>query len=121
MKGRGLGLALIAVALLSFSFGCVVTGRPGHGSLEPYYYYPDYEVYYYPRVQKYYWYERGEWRNAPQPPPRFVLRDRERVRIDLDHEPLTDHERIKKTYPPGHYDREQRRDSGREERREDTR
>jgi len=121
MNARGIGLALIAIALLSFSFGCVVAGRPGYGHLQPYYYYPDYEVYYYPRVQRYYWYERGAWRNAPQPPPRFVLRDRERVRLDLDHEPISDHERIKKAHPPGHYDREQRRDSGREERREDTR
>ena len=121
MKSRGLVLALITIALLSFSSGCVVAERPGYGRLEPYYYYPNYEVYYYPRVQRYYWYERGAWINAPQPPPRFVLRDRDRVRIDLDHEPVRDHERIKKNYPPGRSDRDQRRDSGREERREDTR
>jgi hypothetical protein len=121
MKVRGIGLAVIVAALLSFSAGCVVEERPGYRRLETYYYYPDYEVYYYPRVQKYYWLERGDWRNGPQPPSRFVLRERERVRIDLDREPHTDHARIKKSYPPGRYDREERREERKEERREDMR
>jgi hypothetical protein len=110
MKGKGIGLAVIAAAFLAFASGCLVAETPGRGRVESYYYYPDQEVYYYPRVQRYYWFERGEWRNSPQPPPRFVLRERERVRIDLDREPHTDHERIKKTYPPGHYEKEERRE-----------
>ena len=119
MKGRAIGLAVIAAALLSFSSGCIVAERPvSYGrQQEAYYYYPDYEVYYYPRVQRYYWIERGEWRNGPQPPPRFVLRERERVRIDLDHEPHTDHARIKKSYPPRRYEGEERREERKEERR----
>jgi hypothetical protein len=114
MKGRGIGLAVIAAVLLSFTSGCLVAETPGSRRMETYYYYPDYEVYFYPRVQRYYWFERGEWRNAPQPPPRFVLRERERVRIDLDHDPHTDHERIKKTYPPGRYEREERKEERRD-------
>ena len=115
MKGSAIGLAVIAAALLSFLSGCIVAERPvAYGRpQETYYYYPDYEVYFYPRVQRYYWFERGEWRNGPQPPSRFVLRERERVRIDLDHEPHIDHERIKKSYPPGRYEREERREDRR--------
>jgi hypothetical protein len=118
MKGKAIAFAVVLAALLPFSSGCVVAERPGYGRVETYYYYPDYEVYYYPRVQRYYWFERGEWRNGPQAPARFVLRDRERVKIDLDREPHTDHARIKKTYPPGRYEKEERREDRREEKRD---
>lgn len=113
-------IAIVAALLLVFS-GCIVAEGPGHRRVETYYYYPDHEVYYYPRVSSYYWIERGEWRHGPQPPPRFVLRERERVRIDLDHEPHNDHERIKKSHPPGRYDREEPREERREDRRDDRR
>ena len=117
MKRRDVLSAIVAAFLLSAS-GCLVTERRGRGRAETYYYYPDYEVYFYPNG-RYYWRDRDEWRNGPQPPPRFVLRDRERVRIDLDHEPHRDHDRIKKSYPPGRYDREERRDDRKEDRKDD--
>lgn len=117
MKRRQIASAIVA-ALLLFASGCVVAERPGRGRVETYYYYPDYEVYYYPRVGRYYWLERGEWRREPQPPPRFVLRERERVRIDMDHEPHTDHDRIKRSYPPGRYDRDDRKDDRKDDRRD---
>jgi hypothetical protein len=119
MKGRAVGLAIIAAAFLSFASACLIAERPGYGRTESYYYYPDHEVYYYPRVQRYYWQERGEWRNGPQPPSRFVLRERERVKIDLDREPHTDHARIKQSHPPGRY--EDRKEDRKEDRREDRR
>jgi hypothetical protein len=117
MKRRD-ALSVIAAAILLSASGCVVAERRGRGRIETYYYYPDYEVYFYPHVGRYYWRESDEWRHGSQPPPRFVLRDRERVRIDLDHEPHTDHDRVKKSHPPGRYDREQRRDDRRDERKD---
>ncbi|HEX9442805.1 MAG TPA: hypothetical protein VGA73_01730 [Candidatus Binatia bacterium] len=119
MNVRAVGFAVVAAALLSLTSACVVSDRPGYGRTEAYYYYPDQEVYYYPRVQRYYWSERGEWRNGREPPSRFVLRDRERVRIDMDHEPHTDHARIRQSYPPGRYEGQERREERKEERRED--
>ena len=113
-------MAIVATLLLLFS-GCIVAEGPGRRQMETYYYYPDHEVYYYPRVSNYYWFERGEWRHGPQPPPRVVLRDRERVRIDSDHDPHTDHERIKKDHQPGRYDSDERREDRGGERRDDRR
>ena len=119
MKGRAIGLAVIAAALLSFASACIVADRPGNYGRQEYYYYPDQEVYFYPGSNRYYWQERGEWRNGPRAPERFVLRERERVRIDLDHEPHLDHARIRQSYPPGRY--EERKEDRREDRREDKR
>jgi hypothetical protein len=116
MKRRELLYALAAGFFLSAS-GCVVAERGGRGRRETYYYYPDYEVYFYPHVGRYYWRERDEWRHGDRPPPRFVLRDRERVRIDMDHEPHTDHDRIKKSHPPGRYDRDDRKDERKDDRK----
>ena len=118
MKRRGTTLAVIAALLLLFCSGCVVAERPGYGGRQTYYYYPDQEVYYYPRDQRYYWRDRDEWRNGPQPPPRFALSDRQRVRIDSDHDPHTEHDRIKKQYPPGHYDKQERQDQRNDDRRD---
>jgi hypothetical protein len=116
MKRREMAAALVG-AILLFTSGCVVGDRSGR-RMETYYYYPDYEIYYYPHAGSYYWRERDDWRHGPKPPPRFVLRDRDRVRIDMDHDPRNDHDRIKKSYPPGHRDRDDRRDD-RNERRDD--
>jgi hypothetical protein len=104
MKRNRVAFAIIA-ALFLFSSGCVVTERPGDRRARTYYYYPDYEIYYYPHVERYYWRERGDWRYDSKPPPRFVLRERERVRIDSRDDPHNDHERVRKTYPPGRYDK----------------
>ena len=116
MKRREMVSAILA-ALLLFISGCVVAERPGGRYSERYYYYPDHEIYFYPRVAEYYWFERGDWRHGPKPPPRFVLRDRDRVRIDSDHEPHNDHERNRKSYPPGRQDRDERRDDRKDDRR----
>jgi hypothetical protein len=124
MKGRAIGLAVVAAALLSFASACVVADRPGYGSgygRQEYYYYPDQEVYFYPGSHRYYWQERGEWRYGAQAPSRFVLRERDRVRIDLDREPHTDHARIRQMYPPNQERREDRRDDRRDDRKEDRR
>ncbi len=112
MKKSRITLAAIAAVLLSFLSGCVVAEGPRRG-IETYYYYPNDEVYYYPNARRYYWLDRGEWRNGPQPPSRFVLRDRDRVRLDMDHEPIRDHDKIKREHPP------KRQEEQREERRED--
>ncbi|HEX9135567.1 MAG TPA: hypothetical protein VF905_01315 [Nitrospirota bacterium] len=120
MKRRGATLGVITAVLLLFCSGCVVAERPGYGGRGTYYYYyyPDHEVYYYPRAQRYYWLDRGEWRNGPQPPSRFALSDRARVRIESDHEPPTEHDRIKRQYPPGHYDSQERQEQRNEDRRD---
>ena len=115
MKIKHLASAF-AAAILLFTSACVVADRSPHRRVETYYYYPDYEVYFYPHAGRYYWRDRDDWRNGPQPPPRFALRDRDRVRIDLDHEPHKDHDRIKKSYPPGRFDRDDRRDDRKEDR-----
>lgn len=99
-------LSAMAAAFLLTVAGCVVEERRGRGRLETYYYYPDWEVYFYPRAGRYWWRERDEWRHGPHAPSRFVLRDRERVRIEIDHEPPTDHDRIRRAHPPGRYDRD---------------
>ena len=116
MTTRYLASAFMAAVLL-FTSACVVADSPGHRRVETYYYYPNYEVYFYPHVGDYYWRERDEWRHGPQPPPRFALRDRDRVRIDLDHEPHRDHDRIKKSYPPDRFDRDDRREDRKDDRR----
>lgn len=113
MKRREMISAMVA-ALLMYSSGCVVAERPGRGT---YYYYPDDEVYYALREGRYYWYERGDWRYDRKPPPRFVLRDRDRVRIDSDHEPYKDHDKYRKSYPPRRRDRDERSDDKRDDRR----
>ena len=131
MKDRRIPLVVLAGALLSFSYGCVVAERPravtvieserrgpppwapAHGyrrQHETYYYYPDVEVYYYPSVRRYYWAERGEWRYAAQPPRHYVIQDHRRVVLDLDYEPHTRHTTIKKDHPPGHYDKDRKKD-----------
>ena len=142
MKRRNLALVVALGTLLPFSSGCFVEERPrrevvvepergggpppwapAHGysrQVERYEYYPDIEVYYYPNVRRYYWLERGEWRFGAQPPPRFVLRERERVTLDLDYEPHTQHAKIKSNYPPGQY-RKLEREDDRRERKEDWR
>lgn len=102
MKRRDVLSAIAAAILLSVS-GCVVEERRGR---RMYYYYPDWEVYFHPDDRRYWWRDRDEWRHGDRPPPRFVLRDRERVRIDLDDEPPRDHDRIKRDHPPGRYDRD---------------
>jgi len=91
--------------LLLFASGCVVEDRSGRRH-DTYYYYPDYEIYFYPRVARYYWRERDEWRWGPNPPPRYTLRDRDRVRFDWDREPHRDHDRVRQKYPPGRRDRD---------------
>jgi hypothetical protein len=129
MKRRETALVVALATLLPLSSGCIVEERPrpAYARQETYYYYPDDEVYYYPSARRYYWLERGEWRYGAQPPPRFVLRERERVKLDLDYEPHTQHARIKSNYPPGQYRKlerqeefRERKDEGRE-RKEDWR
>ena len=95
-----------------------LAGYRGPGSRQTYYYYPDQEVYYYPRDQRYYWRDRNEWRNGPQPPSRYTLSDRQRVRIESDHDPHTEHEKIKKQYPQGHYDRQDQQQQRNDDRRD---
>ena len=103
MKRREM-LSGMAGALLLYTSGCAVEDRRGRRT---YYYYPNDEVYYNPFRQLYYWFDRGRWWDDRNPPPRFVPRDRDRVRIDSDDEPWKDHDRYKKTYPPGgRYDRD---------------
>ncbi|MBI4523372.1 MAG: hypothetical protein HY695_06110 [Deltaproteobacteria bacterium] len=123
MKARGIILLAIVATLFSFSAGCVVAERSGgHGRYETYYYYPDYEVYFYPSARVYYWLDRGDWRHGPQPPPRYALEPRGRVKLDLDYEPHTRHARIRDRYPPGRYeDRDQDRDRRDRDRRDKDR
>ena len=120
MKRREM-LSMMAAAVLGYSSGCVVSDGPDRRT---YYYYPDEEVYYYhPRDGRYYWYDRDrrEWRNDRNPPPRFTPRDRDRVRIDSDREPYKDHDRNKKDYPPGRYDRDDRGQPRKDDRDKDDR
>lgn len=116
MKRREM-FSVMAGALLLYASGCVVADGPGRRT---YYYYPNDEVYYYPSEGRYYWYDRGQWRDDRNPPPRFVPRDRDRVRIDSDHEPYKDHDKNKKTYPRGRYDRDDKGDP-KDDRRDDRR
>ena len=116
MKRREM-LSVMAGALLLYTSGCVAPDGPGRRT---YYYYPNDEVYYYPSEGRYYWNDRGQWRDDRNPPPRFVPRDRDRVRIDSDHEPYKDHDKNKKTYPPGRYDRDDKGDP-KDDRRDDRR
>ena len=120
MKRRNI-LSAIAGALLLFTSGCLVAGGPVRRT---YYYYPDDQVYYYPSEGRYYWFDRGQWRDERNPPPRFIPRDRDRVRIDSDHEPYKDHERNQKLYPSTRNDRDdrnERRDDRRDDRKDDRR
>jgi len=119
MKRREM-LSMMAAAVLGYSSGCVVSDGPDRRT---YYYYPDEEVYYHPRDGRYYWYDRDrrEWRNDRNPPPRFTPRDRDRVRIDSDREPYKDHDRNKKDYPPGRYDRDDRGQPRKDDRDKDDR
>lgn len=98
MKVREIGLAVVAAALLSFASACVPAA--GYAGVETYYYYPDDEVYFYPRVNEFFWFDGGTWRHGPRAPARFVLNNRERVKIDMDHPPYTEHARIKEVYKP---------------------
>jgi hypothetical protein len=111
----------IAAALMLFVSGCVVAERDYHGGRESYYYYPDYEVYYYPRAGWYYWYEGGSWRHDSRPPSRFVLNERDRVRLDWNREPHLDHDRIRRDYPGRRDDRDRDRDRDRERDRDRNR
>jgi hypothetical protein len=99
MKIRQTALAVSAAALLAFGSGCAVSDYPSYAGYDAYYYYPDYEVYYYPRVHQYWWRDGGEWRHGDRSPSHFVLRDRDRVRIDMDHKPHTDHARVRDMHP----------------------
>lgn len=122
LNRRGIVLIVALAAVLPLAPGCIVEerSRPGYARYETYYYYPEYEVYYYPNVRRYYWVERGEWRWGAQAPSRFVLREHERVKLDLDYEPHTQHARVKNNYPPGQFRREERKEEWRE-RKEDWR
>jgi hypothetical protein len=105
VKIKEVALAVPAVALLAFVSGCAVSDYreyPGYAGYDAYYYYPDYEVYYYPRVHQYWWRDGNDWRHGDGAPSRFVLQDRDRVRIDMDHEPHNDHARVKEMFPPHH-------------------
>ncbi|GEM_PF-1297721 len=100
MKITETALAVIAVALLAFASSCAVEADyPGYAGYDAYYYYPDYEVYYYPRSHQYWWRDGNDWRHGDRAPSRFVLRDRDRVRIDMDHQPHTDHARVRDMHP----------------------
>jgi uncharacterized membrane protein YgcG len=100
MKVGETALAVVAAALLALVSGCVVsTDYPGYAGYDAYYYYPDYEVYYYPRSHRYWWHDGDEWHNGDRPPARFNLHDHDRVRIDMDHPPHTDHARVKEMFP----------------------
>ncbi|HEY1265789.1 MAG TPA: hypothetical protein VGH16_00935 [Candidatus Binatia bacterium] len=100
MKVRETALAVVAAALLAFVSGCAVEADyPGYAGYDAYYYYPDYEVYYYPRSHQYWWRDGNNWRNGDRPPARFNLHDRDRVRIDMDHPPHTDHARVREMFP----------------------
>jgi hypothetical protein len=117
MTRRQILLAAMVVAFVPFSSGCVVEDRPGYGRApETYYYYPDAEVYYYPRDQRYYWPDRGGWQFGPQPPRQYNIEGRPRVRLDLDYDPRTRHEQIKRDHPPGRYDQGRGEDRGRQDR-----
>jgi hypothetical protein len=119
MTRRGILFVAFMTMLLPLFAGCIVAERPGPGNRESYYYYPNDEVYYYPNVRQYYWNERGDWRHGPQPPPRFALRDRDRVRFDWNREPHNDHDRIRRDYPPGRGDKD--RDGDRDKDRDKDR
>jgi hypothetical protein len=117
MTRRQLFLAAAGAALLSLPFGCVVAERRGDGRrLQTYYYYPDVDMYYYPSDHSYYWLDRGNWRHGERPPQDFY-KERGWDRLELDYEPHTRHEQIKKAHPPGRYDgrdRDRERDSDRD-------
>jgi hypothetical protein len=103
----------IVAALALFVSACIVAETSRRGG-ESYYYYPDNEIYFYPQVGWYYWFEGGDWRHGAQPPARFVLRDRDRVRFDWEREPHRDHDRIRRDYPPGRRDQDRDRDRDRD-------
>ncbi|HEX9442806.1 MAG TPA: hypothetical protein VGA73_01735 [Candidatus Binatia bacterium] len=100
MKGKAIGRAVVAAALFLISSACAVPEGAGYARVESYFYYPDEEVYFYPAAREYFWIEGGEWRHGPRAPARFVLKDREKVRLDMDHPPHTEHARIKQVYRP---------------------
>jgi len=93
----------ILAALMLFVGGCVVAEPQYAGGRGEYYYYPDYEVYFYPSVGLYYWYEGGNWHHDRRVQDRYVLRERDRVRLNWNREPHLDHDRIRRDYP-GHRD-----------------
>ena len=103
MKFKETVLAAIAAALLALVSGCAVSADyPGYAGYDTYYYYPDYEVYYYPRVHQFWWRDHDEWQHGDHAPARFDLHDRDRVRIDMDHPPHTDHARVREMFPSHH-------------------
>ncbi len=117
MKGREIAAIAVMTALLTFASGCIVAEGPGPGRdrYETYYYYPDDEIYFYPHVRLYYWLDRGDWQHGPQPPRRYILEEWGRVKLDLDYEPHTRHDRFKKDYPPRRdRDRDQDKDRDRD-------
>lgn len=98
MQVKRFVLAVLVAMLLGAGCAAEVAALPPGYST--YYYYPEAEVYYYPGVREYYWIDGGAWRHGPRAPARFVLKDNERVRIDLDRPPHTEHARIKEVYKP---------------------
>jgi uncharacterized membrane protein YgcG len=103
MKVKEIALAVVAAALLAFVSGCAVSADyPSYAGYDAYYYYPDYEVYYYPRVHQFWWRDGDDWRHGDRAPDRFDLHDRDRVRIDMDHPPHTDHGRVREMFPSHH-------------------
>ena len=119
MKGREIASIAVMAALLTFASGCIVSESPpsGRGRYEAYYY-PDEEVYFYPNVRLYYWLDRGNWNHGPQPPQRYILEERARVKLDLDYEPHTQHSKIRNSYPPGNRDRDRDQDKDRDKDRD---
>lgn len=103
MKIPQTALAVVAAALLALVSGCAVSADyPGYAGYDSYYYYPDYEVYYYPRSHQFWWRDRDDWHHGDRAPARFALNDRDRVRIDMDHPPHTDHARVREMFPSHH-------------------
>ena len=90
---RKLGIIFVMSLLIAC---CACVGYVGHGSYYDYpyndhpyyrdydyYYYPDRQVYYYPASGVYWWFDGGIWVSGHRPPPRFVLRDHDRVTVRL--------------------------------------
>ena len=125
-----LHVAIMPAALLLLISGCVAVVErpadvevvesdrqgpppwaPAHGwrrQNETYHYYPTTQVYYYPSARRYYWLEGREWRYGDRLPRYYVIRDNERVILDLDYEPHRQHAKIKEMYPSDYYERHYR-------------
>jgi len=98
IKRFALAVTVAAVLTLFGGYAAEVAAIPA-GYAE-YYYYPEAQVYYYPSVREYFWLDGEAWRHGPNAPARFVLKDRDRVRFELDRPPHTIHSNIKEVYKP---------------------